>query len=515
MSPTEVDLTGTLAVAASANSLVRAVLQAIPPTLKNATNSSKPSAAQNDSSFTDRPSLDPGDHIAPKGDPIPTTAVEKERRAYETVIYVLQEFGSRICAAGLVDEHALSRTLTTAVKDIKANPKDADRVRPLFESLVPKSSGSVLLKNIFASIYFIGTLTAELTSSLPNYRKSCTPIGLQLIAQLLRAAIREDAYIENLSANLDACQILADTASLLRPTDPTCSIFPGFPSFSQSRYSRRWGPCSLFTLHSLCEYFDYSQFPQPVQLAQYEVGAIKNWRFLTSDINPDSHIFPVTRIDLDIGETFGRVVHWLVCAAHRIPPGHAVIAYHDQHVELIKWIGLRMGYTILTVADLDISGPHVRLGTKTKAVLDSWLILMASEKSRGMRQFATIEKVAEGEKFKMDTPKLIKNQNLPPSQDINHKPDIHPERLPPLHLPVSISNECLSLSLPPYSAATASTTTNNDSPSLSMHEKRKIPIHRKAPPPPKKLITAKASCGFETQADYHEVAHNGKDYKIQ
>lgn len=71
-----------------------------------------------------------------------------------------------------------------------------------------------------------------------------------------------------------------------------------------------------------------------MQLAQAEVGAIKDWRFLISDSN--SRAFHVEKTDKLIGEHFGRVLHWLICLADRVPPGQAVIAYHDQHIELIK-----------------------------------------------------------------------------------------------------------------------------------------------------------------------------------
>jgi len=93
-----------------------------------------------------------------------------------------KSFGSRLCAAGLVDEHALTRALTAAAKHIEANlfTGEAGRTNQLFESLVPKLGDLVLVNNIFTSIYFIGTLTAGLASSLPNYKESYIPIGPRL-----------------------------------------------------------------------------------------------------------------------------------------------------------------------------------------------------------------------------------------------------------------------------------------------------------------------------------------------
>jgi len=71
-----------------------------------------------------------------------------------------------------------------------------------------------------------------------------------------------------------------------------------------------------------------------VQLAQAEVGAIKDWRFLISDSN--SRAFHVEKTDKPIGENFSRVLHWLICSADRVSSDQTVIAYYDQHIELIK-----------------------------------------------------------------------------------------------------------------------------------------------------------------------------------
>ncbi len=135
--------------------------------------------------------------------------VRRERRAYETVNYVLQEFGSRLCAAGQLDEHALTRALTVAAKHIEANlfTGEAGRTTPLFESLVPKLGDLVLVNNIFSSIYFIGTLTAGFASSLPNYKESYIPIGPRLGTAAVqgydwgrrfqRESIRESRCLQN------------------------------------------------------------------------------------------------------------------------------------------------------------------------------------------------------------------------------------------------------------------------------------------------------------------------------
>ena len=55
---------------------------------------------------------------------------------------MLREFGSRLCAAGLVDEHALTRALMAATKHIEVNLFSAEANR-LFESLAPRLGGEL------------------------------------------------------------------------------------------------------------------------------------------------------------------------------------------------------------------------------------------------------------------------------------------------------------------------------------------------------------------------------------
>jgi len=156
-----------------------------------------------------------------------------------------------------------------------------------------------------------------------------------------------------------------------------------------------------------------------------------------------------------------------------------------------------------------------RLDPKAKAVLDTWPILMSSEKSREIRQAATIQRVAERERLTKETPKVIKSRNPLPSQHIDDKPFINLNFLPPPRLRASIPNQTSRLSPPPpYSAATASATTNNGSPSLSLQEKCTTSIRRTARIPPKESIAAEAPCGFETEADYNEAVDNDNDHRL-
>lgn len=312
---------------------------------------------------------------------------ERERRAYETVNFVLREFGSRICAAGMVDEHALTKALSAATQHIEVNLFSGETNR-LFESLAPKLADPILVNSVFTSIYFIGALTAELSTSLPNYKDAYVPVGPRLVQQLFRAAIGEDAFRDNLSANLDAYKTLTMTAGLMRPTDIGYCTFPRFPSFAPSRYSSR----SLADVHrnrstyeKLVKHFDRVGFPQPIPARQAEVGLVRDWKFLSGESN--SRAFDVDKADRNIGENFGRVLYWLICSAERLPPGQAVIAYYDQHIELLKWIQHRMGYAVLYPAfDLNLGGPHAQLDRRLRATIESWVILMPSEAAQAAKR---------------------------------------------------------------------------------------------------------------------------------
>lgn len=215
----DLDPTGVLSVAGAAVGLVGTVLRAV-PAVKNAAQAAKnhqgasrgPDVLQRAQTSAEAPAagIDP----------------EREKRAYETLNFVLRELGSRICAAGLVDEHALGTALTAATQHIEVNLFSGEANR-LFASLAPKLADPILVNAVFTSIYFIGALTAELRRSLPNYKDSYTPLGPWIVQQLFRTAIGEDAFRENLTANLDAYKTLATTAGLLRPTDIGYSSFPG------------------------------------------------------------------------------------------------------------------------------------------------------------------------------------------------------------------------------------------------------------------------------------------------
>lgn len=172
----------------------------------------------------------PGVNRAVSNDPTAALSLqvdpERESRAYETVNYVLRTLGNRIGEAGLVSAPALAKALTAAATHIEVELFSVNAHR-LFKSLASKLKDAVLVNSVFTSIYFIGAITAELSSSLPNYKSTYPPLGPFIIQQIFRAAIGEDAFKENITANLDAYKTLATTAGLLRPTDIGYSIFPG------------------------------------------------------------------------------------------------------------------------------------------------------------------------------------------------------------------------------------------------------------------------------------------------
>ena len=119
------------------------------------------------------------------------------------------------------------------------------------------------------------------------------------------------------------------------------------------------------------------------------------------------------------------MIHWLICSADRLPPGQAIIAYYDQHVELIKWIGPRMGYSILHAAsELNLGGVHSQLDKKSRATVDTWVLLMPSEKAQATRR-ASSAQWAESHKQNAE--------QAPPAQEPQ------PQPFQPTNMPVQAS----------------------------------------------------------------------------
>ena len=223
------DSGGGISAAAAVNTataavrLVGAVLNTAGPSVKNAFSSSGPQDA--DVTGVSTRAVPAG---AAVGHPI---SPDRETRAYETVNYVLRTMGSRILDAGLVNTQALAHALTAAMSHIEMRLFSVETNR-LFQSLASKLNDATLVNSVFTCIYFLGFLLQEIKSSLPGYTSQYIPLGQRIIQQIFKVAIGEEAFQENLNANLEAYKTLASTAGLLRPTDLDYSIFPGtrYPS---------------------------------------------------------------------------------------------------------------------------------------------------------------------------------------------------------------------------------------------------------------------------------------------
>ena len=159
-----------------------------------------------------------------------------------------------------------------------------------------------------------------------------------------------------------------------------------FPSFSPNRYSSTaWGDRNYHQkiFDKFMRHFEDFGFPQPLQ--GRDVGPIRDWRFLSSDTN--SKKYEIRESDKYIGENFGRVLYWLICSAHRMQDGMAVIAYYDQHINLVRWFGARFGYRVIRAhGDLNLSGNHMQMTKKMRAIFDTWLIIMPSASALAERR---------------------------------------------------------------------------------------------------------------------------------
>ena len=240
------DPTGALSTATAAVKLVGAVIK-VAPAVKNAYD--RRANSLNSPTSLSPTTLGGGEQdvtgVSTKAPPpIPQGAINKpppslaeqrvnpdrERRAYETINYVLRTIGSRILEAGHVNVDALARALTAATAHIEVKLFSLETNR-LFQSLSHKLNDVVLVNSVFTSIYFLAFLIAEIEKSLPNWKPEYTLLGPLIFQELFKAAIGEDAFRENKTANLDAYRVLATTAGLLRPTDIGYSIFPGMKRF--------------------------------------------------------------------------------------------------------------------------------------------------------------------------------------------------------------------------------------------------------------------------------------------
>ena len=327
---------------------------------------------------------------------------EREARAYETVNYVLRTLGNQLGESGLVSAPALTKALTAASTHIEVELFSVNANR-LFKSLSSKLGDAVLVNSVFTSIYFLGAVTAELRSSLPNYKASYSPLGPSLYSRysgpplakthsgrtqqpiwmLTRRLQQQPAYCVQLILDTQYFQVTANRGATVLAI---LMRVAGFPSLSPTRYSSKSytevrNHRNIF--ERLIKHFDLHGFPQP--RPGKDVGPIKDWRFLSGDAN--SRYYEVEKADRHIGEAIGRVLYWLICGADRMQPGMAVIAYYKQHIELIQWMGSRFGYEVLSGAtDLDLGGPHLKLENKYRATIEAWAIIVPSEEAQAHRK---------------------------------------------------------------------------------------------------------------------------------
>ena len=242
---TNADPTGALSTAAAAVRLVGAVVK-VAPVVKNAydkhrqnsvTSYSPTAETGGEQDVTGNSTRAPPPLVAPNGARAPPSLAaervnpERERRAYETVNYVLRTIGSRMLDANLVNVDALAKALTAATAHIEVKLFSLETNR-FFQSLAHKLNDIVLVNSVFTSIYFLAFLINESEKSLPHWKPEYPPLGPLIFQEIFKASIGEDAFRENKTANLDAYRVLSSTAGLLRPTDINHSIFPGTNSLS-------------------------------------------------------------------------------------------------------------------------------------------------------------------------------------------------------------------------------------------------------------------------------------------
>ena len=221
------DPTGVLSAASAAVKLVGTVVR-VAPQIKGAANRARGVSTSDVHAEVERDVAGiTSTGVAPEG-LLAATRIDDEaqRRAYEKVNMVLKTLGDRLVRSGLVDIQALARALTQATAHIEVRLFSTE-TNKLFQSLAQKLNDVSLVNSVFTSIYLLGFLTAELTSSLPGWKDSYMPLSQRIIQQLFKVALGMDGFKENLGANLDAYKTLAVTAGLLKPTDIECTIFRG------------------------------------------------------------------------------------------------------------------------------------------------------------------------------------------------------------------------------------------------------------------------------------------------
>lgn len=287
----------------------------------------------------------------------------------------------------------------------------------------------------------------------------------------------------------------------------------GFPSFSPSAYSSKKGSdvrSAKSSYEKLNKHFTKHGFPQP--LPDRDVGPITDWRFLAGDANQRN--VDVEKADKHIGDNFGRVVYWLICSASRMPVDRAVIAYHDQHRELVRWLAKRVGFRVLSTGDLDMSPkPYVKLDKSLKNIMNSWIIVMSplvADQPSGPPSPIVARRPSQARQssYGMYKPPVHPGQGyFPPTPEatsippLNTNPTGSPYVNPtPPTSPVSPTMSATG-GLPAYSPMSWSTPQQlPGGPPLT----KQFTVRRKAPPPPKPIAFARAIHDFQPEAGDNE-----------
>ena len=192
----------------------------------------------------------------------------------------------------------------------------------------------------------------------------------------------------------------------------------------------------------------------------------------------------------------------------------AVIAYHSQHVEIIRWIRQRTGYIVLEgSSDLDLSGPHVNLGKDAITIINTWAIVMGSidtsVKQSGPRDLPpdyhqAIADTNEHQKTQVhehDKVYVLEHHEGPAATSVqsieanlcqNSKDSVY-----------TLSSNSAPLATLMSPATIVSTMTSNSSDQNKGSSQRKL-FRRKAVPPYRLNMTARVLYDFEPEVDNDE-----------
>lgn len=150
----------------------------------------------------------------------------EDQKIFGAIIPLLSSLGSKCLDACLVNVEALVKALADATTYLRANSTSTELII-LCTSLVDHMDKAGRTKNMFISIYFLGSLQEKLALGLPNYKQEQPPLGLVILEELVVKFIGGSAFKENLTSYRSALTCVANAINLLKPFDPSHAIFPG------------------------------------------------------------------------------------------------------------------------------------------------------------------------------------------------------------------------------------------------------------------------------------------------